>query len=95
MATILTVQDNSYAITAIFSVVVAVIVYAGAFSQGVTFGKQQLLVCSLCSKAFDSNHLYEWHIMSMCETQCMDEECPHREYLGSDHSTTQHEFEFE
>lgn len=88
-------QTNAYAVTAIFSVVVAVIVYAGGFGQGLNLGRQQLLRCTLCDKTFSSNHIYEWHVMSMCETQCMDEECPHREYLGYDHSTAQHEYEYE
>lgn len=60
--------------------------------MGYTKGKNDILYeCDACSSTFKSKHMYDWHLISFCETQCMDEECPYREELGWEHSVKHHE----
>lgn len=83
-----------FAVTAIFSVTIGIILFSTGLFTGIDRGRREVMTCSLCEKEFRLSTQFEWHIMSMCETQCMDDECIHREYLGFDHSTLQHESEY-
>lgn len=82
------IEPNWIVSAIIFSMLAGGLVFFIGYSRGQL---DPIYKCSICNTEFKDQDYYEWHLISFCETQCMDEECPYREELGWEHSVKHHE----